>query len=374
MKTKFSYLTLSVMALLLVFSGCSNSEDGETVDNTKAKSVLLKLGKSTPTTHSVGAPIVDGDDVILHSGNLYFVNASGAILKHYTITSSQPSATNINMTDALAGTPITNLPGNTDRVYVVGNTSGLPTSGNISTVQDFLSQVTSQHDIEDVNLYGSGGLVPPISPLTAYTCTVDLKPTVARIELTDITAASTSVITGFDVDGIFVDNYYSQASVGGSVDVDDFVENGAFAAKFNNLTTQYPVGLKPAIYDFYDPALSASTRVAKPAGTGTVWGYNLFASATGSAVPRVIIRLSSIATNDQSVYPSPQFITIKGLKAVSGGASLTGIKSGEVYRIAAGALTFKETDLSPIPNLNLMDIEVTVNLVDWTVVGVTPEL
>lgn len=101
----------------------------------------------------------NGTDVVLQSGDLYFVNASGAILKHYTITSSTTSATNINMTEAHNGASITNLPGNTEMVYVVGNTSGLPTSGNISTVQEVVLQVESQNDIEDANLYGSGPLV-----------------------------------------------------------------------------------------------------------------------------------------------------------------------------------------------------------------------
>lgn len=209
MKKKFSYLTLSVIVLLLGFSSCSNGEDSESVDNAKPKSVFLKLGKSTATTHSVSSPVANGADVVLQSGDLYFVNASGAILKHYTITSSTTSATNINMTEAHNGASITNLPGNTEMVYVIGNTSGLPTSGNISAVQEVVLQVESQDDIEDVNLYGSGLLVDPVSPATAYTCEVDLKPTVARIELTDITAAG--VITDFKVEGIFVDNYFSQA-------------------------------------------------------------------------------------------------------------------------------------------------------------------
>lgn len=372
MKKKFSYLALLAIVLLLGFSGCSNSEDTEPVDNANPKSVFLKLGKSTVTPHSVSTPVSNGTDVVLQSGDLYFVNASGAILKHYTLTSSTTSATNINMTEAHNGASITNLPGNTEMVYVIGNTSGLPTSGNISTVQEVALQVESQDDIEDVNLYGSGLLVDSVSPATAYTCEVDLKPTVARIELTDIT--SNGVITDFKVDGIFIDNYFSQALVKGSVTGTDFVENGAVAAAFNDETSEYPAGLKPAIYDFYDPALSASTKVAKPAGTGTVWAYNLFASSTGSAVPRIIIRLSDIVTSDGSIYTAPQFITVKGFKAVSGGASLTSIESGKIYKIAAGALTFNDTDLSPIPNLSLIDIEVTVNLVSWTVVGVTPEL
>lgn len=371
MKTKISYLTLSILALLMSFNGCSNGDDTEDVDK-QPKSVFLKLGKSGSSLRSVGTPVGDGDDVVLQSGNLYFVNSSGAILKHYTLTTTAASATNINITDAESGALITNLPGNTFAVYVVGNTSGLPSSGNISAVKEYLLQVASQDDIEDVNLYGTNTLTPPVLPNTFYTSEIDLNPTVARVELTDITASG--VITSFKVDGIFIDNYYKQAVVDGSVDVADFVENGAFAAPFGDESAEYPAGQKPAIYDFYDPALTAVSKVAKPASTGTIWAYNLFASSTGSTVPRIIIRLSDIQTNDLSTYTSPQFVTIRGFKAVSGGASLTSIKSGEIYNIAAGALTFKETDLSSIPNLSPIDVEVTVSLATWSVVGVTPEL
>ncbi|WP_303882374.1 hypothetical protein, partial [Dysgonomonas mossii] len=142
------------MALLMSFNGCSNGDDTEDVDK-QPKSVFLKLGKSGSSLRSVGTPVGDGDDVVLQSGNLYFVNSSGAILKHYTLTTTAASATNINITDAESGALITNLPGNTFAVYVVGNTSGLPSSGNISAVKEYLLQVASQDDIEDVNLYGN---------------------------------------------------------------------------------------------------------------------------------------------------------------------------------------------------------------------------
>lgn len=372
MKTKLSYLVLLSMVILFGFNSCSNDKETESEDQTKPKSVFLKLGKSSTSTRSEGVPIASGTEVILESGDVYFVNASGAILKHYTVTNSPSNATNINITEAQTGASISNLPGSTEAIYIVGNTSGLPTFGNITSVQASLLQVASQGDIEKINLYGTGILVDPISPSTVYTCEVTLAPTVARIELTNITASG--VITDFKVDGIFIDNYYKQASVAGSVNISNFVENGAVASIFNNLSTQYPLELKPVIYDFYSPALSANTKIAKPAGTGTVWGYNLFATSAGSTVPRIVIRLSDIVTNDGSLYANPQFVTVRGFKTASNGTSLASIKSGNIYNITAGALTFKETDLSPIPNLSPIDVEVTINLVTWTVVGITPEL
>lgn len=372
MKTKFSYLTLLVIPLLLGFYSCSNNEDGEGVDSKEAKSVFLKISGSTPSTYSEGDPVGNNSTVGFTSGDLYFVNEGGAILKHYTLSSNATNSTNINITTAQGGTEIANLPGSTRAVHIVGNTPGLPVTGNISAVKAQVLEVSAQEDIEEVNLYGSGLLVAPVSPLTVYTCEVTLNPTIARIELTNITGSG--VISNFNVDGIFIDNYYKEATVEGTVDAPDLISNGASAGPFNNETTEYPANLKPSIYDFYTSGLSAVSKIAAPATSGDVWGYNLFASSAGSAVPRIIIRLSNIQTSDGSIYSSPQFITVRGFRTVSGSAPLANIKSGEIYNIGAGALTFKETDLAPIPNLSLIDVNVEVTLATWTVVDVTPEL
>lgn len=224
-----------------------------------------------------------------------------------------------------------------------------------------------------MNLYGTNTLT--LVSGSNYSSAVTLKPTVARIELTNIT--SSGVITGFQVDGIFIDNYYSQGSVGGTVVGGNLVNNGSVAATFTDNSSAYPTAVKTSLYDYYTTGLAAVTKIAKPATAGNVWGYNLFGNTAGSgsgsfAVPRIIIRISNITTNDLSTYSSPQFITVKGLK--SSGTSLTSLDAGKIYNIGAGALTFKETDLAPIPNVSAINVTVTVTLATWSVVAVTPEL
>lgn len=370
MKTKFVYLILSAMVLLLGFSNCSSKEEIEGEDSTETKSVFLKINKEAPITYSEESPVGSSSTVGFNSGDLYFVNAAGAILKHYTLSSSLTSGTNISLTDIQAGKIISNLPGQVAAVHVVGNTSGLPTSGNISTVKATALQITSQSDIAEVNLYGSA--IPTPTSGNSYNCAITLKPTVARIELTDMT--STGEITGFRVDGIFIDNYYSEATADGSVDSGDLKSNGSVPATFTDNSVAYPTALKTIAYDYYTSGITASSQVAAPATSGDVWAYNLFANTTvgAFAVPRIIIRLSNITTNDGSTYASPQFITIKGLK--DSGVSLTAIEAGKVYNIGAGAFSFKETDLTPAPNMNAIDVTVTVTLATWTIVDVTPEL
>ncbi|MFV0420352.1 MAG: hypothetical protein ACK5KT_16700 [Dysgonomonas sp.] len=369
MKTKFKYLALVATALLLGFSNCSNDDetDGNS-GNSTPKSVYLKIGNE-PTTYAEGSPVANATTVGFSSGDLYFVNGSGAILQHYTLSTAATSATNINLAAIQAGELISNLPGSVSAVHVVGNTPALPTSGNISAVKAAALQVTSQGAIATVNLYGTNTLT--LVSGNQYTSAITLKPTVARIELTDITASG--VVTGFQVDGIFVDNYYSQAAADGSVLPANLVSNGPSTTAFDDATTEYPATLKPTIYDWNASGLGTLTGlVCAPTTAGNVWGYNLFATSTGSAVPRIIIRLSNITTSDGSTIAGTQYITIKGFSET--GTPLTGIEAGKVYNIGAGNFTFTESDLTITPNLTTIDVTVTVTLATWSVVNITPDI
>ncbi|MFT4222126.1 hypothetical protein [Dysgonomonas sp.] len=373
MKTKFNHLALVAIALSLGFSNCSNNDNPDDGNGKENKSVFLKISGGKVSTYAENSPATDGATVGFGSGDIYFVNASGAILVHYTLSSSATNLTtgNIALDDITAGQLISNLPGQVTAIHVFGNASGLPATGNISTVKATLKQVTSQGTLASVNLYGTTSTLTPVSG-NDYTATISLKPTVARIELKDIT--STGVITGFRVDGIFIDNYYYQAAVDGTVVVGNLVNNISDATLFLDNSSAYPTARKTFVYDYFSSGITATSQVATPANISNVWAYNLFAN-TGSgsfAIPRIVIRLSNIATNDLSTYTNPQFITVKGLK--DGSTSLTSIDAGKVYNIGAGALTFKESDLTPAPNMGAIDVTVTVTLAEWEVVSVTPEL
>lgn len=379
-KMKFKYAVLTAVTFLVAFTGCSNDDEkGGTANNTP-KSLFIKISNDAPATYAEGA-VQGAAAVTFSSGTLYFTDAAGVIVDYYTISSAATSTTNIDIAALTgAGETIQDLPGETKDVYVVGNTTGLPVSGNISAVKSKLLQVYSQATITNVNLYGMGTI--PATPTTPavpgvsndlYSVSLTLAPTVARFELTDITA--TGEITGFEVAGIFVDSYYSQAAIDGTVDVANLKINGTNAPAFDNETAEYDVALKGPIYDWYTIPLAAVSNVATPA-TGSVWGYNVFAAAgpTGSTVPRIIIRLKNITATPASgiTFPDDQFLTIRGFK--NAGTALEVIKAGEVYNIGAGVFTFDETNLTSVPNISLIDVAVNVTMASWVPVAVTPEL
>lgn len=375
MKTKFRYLTFLAVSLFLGFTSCSNDEATGGEENNEPKSLFLKISNGDITTYGTGPTVVDNADIDFSGGIIYFVNSDGMILKHYTLTVNATSETNINFSDIQDGTTIENLPGSVSSVYVVGNYTGSPslaTSGNISAVTNKVLTVASQHDIENVNLYGTNTIVAVGSTEpNKYTCAINLRPTVARIELTDITASG--VITSFKVDGIFIDNYYSQATINSTLEIENLQDNGTTSGDFMGGSTVYPASLTPAIYDYYTSPLESASKVVALADDD-VWRYSLFAKTIGSEIPRIIIRLSEIETTPESdiTISGTRFITIRGFK--SGSTSLSVIKSGEIYNIGAGDLVFDESNLAITPNEAKIEVEVTIALAKWKVVPITPEL
>ncbi|HML64738.1 MAG TPA: hypothetical protein PKC55_07930 [Dysgonomonas sp.] len=375
MKTKFRYLTFLAVSLFLGFTSCSNDDATGGEENNEPKSLFLKISNGDIATYGTGPTVVDNADIDFSGGIIYFVNSDGMILKHYTLTVNATSETNINFSDIQDGTTIENLPGGVSSVHVVGNYTGSPsliTSGNISAVTNKVLTVASQHDIENVNLYGTNTIVSvgPTEP-NKYTCAINLRPTVARIELTDITASG--VITSFKVDGIFIDNYYSQATINSTLEMVNLQDNGTTSGDFVGGSTVYPASLTPAIYDYYTSPLESASKVVALADDD-VWRYSLFARQAGSEIPRIIIRLSEIETTPESniTISGTRFITIRGFK--SGSTSLSVIKSGEIYNIGAGDLVFDESNLAITPNEAKIEVEVTIALAKWKVVPITPEL
>lgn len=367
MNLKFKHIAIALVALLLGFASCSSENDGP-VAGDNLRTVFLKINNQ-PVTYAVSSPQT-ATPVTFTSGNLYFTNSAGNILKHYTISDAETTDTNIQMSElSNAGAAITNLPLEVTGVYVVGNTKDLPQTGPISGVQGKLLHVTSQTNIETVNLYGKQTTLTPAGE-NKFRATVSLTPIISRIELGEIKAGGT--IESFDVAGIFIDNYYEEATVDGQVG--DVVSNSTETTSFTDNSTEYPKKLYPAIYDWYADGLKSVNKTAAPAN-GNIWAYNLFA---GNSVPRMIIRLANIEVSEGSTpINGDRFITIKGFK--HNGVSLSRLEAGKVYRLGAGVdgegkIEIDDEDVQETPNISTIDVSVSIELAKWELVDVTPDI
>lgn len=382
MKTNFKYLAMATVASMAVaFTSCSNNDEPGNVESQQPKTLLLKIENGT-STRTVSDPQA-ATSVDFASGDLYFLAGNGDILQHYSLSTSATdlAAGNISIADITqAGSEITNVPGYTKSICILGNTTGAPTTGNISAVQEFAIGVNSQKDLSTVNLYGeSGALIRVLNQNDKFTCTVTVYPTTSRLEIPKLTASG--AITAYKVTGIFIDNYYSTVGAGKDVLSKDLVGGSITPADFVGGSTLYPAAID-GLYDYEATAGAGigvqtglvTTPVAAP--TTKVWGYNVLAG-TGVAdvakVPRIIIRLTGI-TGVSGVTPTDvKFITVRGLN--NNGTLLNSIFPGNVYHINGG-ITFDQNNLDDTPNKNInpINVNVTVTLATWQVVNVTPEL
>lgn len=353
MKIKSKYITLIIIIFLIGVCSCSKDDTldngdqdevpKEEVPKDNLKSISLKMSVE-PFTYSEGQSQTTVP-VDFNSGHLYLTNSEGAILKYFTITPSETSATNINL-GALTGTgaTIADLPEAITDVYVVGNSTVYNKAGPINSVKNQRISATSQKDIANLNLYGAAKF-DKVSGST-YTASVVLAPTVARIELNEIKASG--IITSFEVAGVFVDNFYSEATIEGKTNETKLIKNGDSATTFSDNSFEYPKTLKGSIYNWYSPALASVSKVVKPEDGGT-WGYHVFSDTI--SIPRIIIRLKNVKTIPGSgvTYNGDQFVTLNGLK-IEGVSSPT-IESGKIYN---RAITINESVVMSDPNTHLI--------------------
>jgi len=118
-----------------------------------------------------------------------------------------------------------------------------------------------------------------------------------------------------------------------------------------------------------------------------VWAYNLFADPYTDGYsyvnpwPRIIIRLTDVKLKNGYEYTEDQFLTVKGIKEAIHPAAKEvsdnkanvkskipakfAMEAGKIYKFTN--IRFNEGNLTPIPNISSLEIEVTVDIVYWAV-------
>ena len=369
-------ILFAAVAALFVFTSCNKDVPNDNVLSNETKSVYVKISGGVES-RAVGEAI-GTKPIVFNDGFIIFTNGT-AITKTFTIGTG---TTDIKVADLKAGTSIAGVPDYSTAIHVLGNVPSsitVNTAGDIDDVLEMIVTAQAQADnttgVDNIGLYGTGNITSSGSPLV-YSASFDVMPIGARIELTDLTASGH--ITGFQIDGIYINNYYPNAKLDGTIE-DAIVNNGDVVARYVGGSTAYPAALTPALYDY---AASGGIGVLtglvySPTATVTdIWTYNVLApsdvpaAATDNA-PHVIVRLSNITTDNGIVFNEDQFLTIK-LK--SGAALLTKLEAGKAYNFDAGVIVFDENNLTEKPETKTISVECKITLTDWTTVPVTPAL
>jgi hypothetical protein len=418
---------LMTAALLIGFSSCSKDDGPNNVDD-GPKSMTFSI--SGVSTKQVGPAVVHDSDVEFVEGILYLTDVSGIIIRHFTITDAPStfgttggapavSGQNIYITELKDGSTIIleQIPANVTTATLVGNNNAvLPTTGNISAVNQTLISVNDQlikEGVSSINLYASKaitktGVTPPINTDGHVLWQVDLvlRPTMARVELTDMYIGGLkpdgfqSRLVSYTVTGIFVDNYVNRAQVSGFTGVAatanaNWTNNSALNNVANwNITGSdwYTAANHEVVWDNVSKPIVVEDEVTLPtdpviitasATAGDVWGYNVFADAPSI---RMIVRLDNVWLNvdrvsevtglpigDEDINIGTQFVVITGFKHPgAAGANIPTFTAGDVYKTNAGSFWFDERNFVIDPNIQEIDLKVTVTVAKWKVVATEP--
>jgi len=386
MKTKFYSMLTAVLLLAVSFTGCGTGEDEE-IPFSETQSVLVKLDLLSGTkSRAVTSPTTSTTkELIFESGHVFFTAAAGSITKYYEIL-PDGGITNlanrkVTITDLTTGIEITDIPANSTDVYMIGNIPDdvdVPTTGNISVVQALAISVGTQNHSggsTKVSMYGAGDIVDG-STGDAKQAALDVEVIAGRIEMNKLTSSSSGNIDSYSVDAIYINCYYESIALDGSANPTTGVNNGGEISNYpiaeSGSGTPYD-GLK--LHDWHELSLESVTKEAVPA-TGKAWVYNLLAPTTkitsddAFALPHIIVRLNNIKlTSDDAAketYADPMYLTMR-LKDKDSGKEITSFDPGKIYQIEN--VVFDETNLYDTPEKATIDVNVTITLVDWTIVS-----
>lgn len=358
-------LILLAATAFALFS-CENGKDDE-LSEPKTKNVVVQFAPTVLTRATEGA-VTSGAKATISNYTIFFLDAAGNVVKGTKSGTSSP-------VDAVACTDV----GETAvSVYVVANASGvagLDLSGitvGSSTLVDIkkkVAEVSTQATITSVVLANSAKTdngkieVTNSAGTVTYAAAVEVAPVICRLEIGKI--EGTGDITGFKLEGIYIDGHAVKFNIGGGYDktVNDastHTKDGIYSIGVDNsLLTGYP-------NNFCDVAQisatgSSDTWTAAPSSS-KVWAYQLAADAP---MPKIIVKLSGVngVTGDK-------YVTVNSYKA--NGSVYTKLLPSTVYKIEK--ISFEVKNTAEVPNATEKEVSVTVSIKGWDVVNLTPEV
>jgi hypothetical protein len=377
---KHSFFNAALAAFVLSGLSACVSESLENAGQTADETVNLKF-VDEGFTRAVEAGVEAETTVAFTAGYALFVNSgSGLIVKVTELTADAPTSADITAgtkVQVSSSMTINKVSAGADKVYIIGNLpSGVlstapAVNATIASVNATSIAIATQADETKATLYGSANVTKSESSITA---TVALKAIDSRIEIGKISYSGT-YLTGWNLDGIFLDHYYPTMGVGGTANSDLFSEtvanNAAADLKYTDNVAPYLTAAAGILYDWNStPTAATGTPLAVAPASSKVWAYNALTPASNIAAnnPRIIIRLSSLTNADGSAYSGEtRYLTVKKFLDSSTNAEVT-FTQGKIYKIAN--LSFTDNNLAPIPNESSVTVSVSVTAMQWDVQNV----
>lgn len=355
---KFVALSLMTSA---IFVSCSN-ETEKVLDSTpKTVGLTLNLPKMSQTKQ-LGPQTLENQKVTI-SGPVIVKALStegGAVLNTYTLDASKFFGND--------GTPITmplEVNGTATYMTFEGNIDNETKTGDVNTRQ---GNATSS----SVRVTGGAAIVNAV-------CNIPVTPEMARVEVYGSIGTNFKNITGFTINGIYLNNVKDQ-------------RNSPALNKTTNTTdpswtTAYEVNGKKS--NLYTVFASPVTEIASVNSVEQADGYNFFPQDYAIAglkalaetkedaakySPHIIINVNYTPKNGTEI--KNKWLNVVALK--KGSSYFASFDKGAIYQLDLSSLTSIMDHINPPvtdePDPNAISVTVSVTVADWLIVPVQPEV
>ncbi len=411
---KIRTIAAFALAAMITLASCSKNENtGQNEDGTVSVKISFNYPDETPDTRVEGAAATAGT-ASFKPGHILFVTGSGLIDKHVGVyattgTAGSEQVTIADLTNA-AGSEvvISGISSSASTCYILSNDAPVFSGANAITgnlegqniSQLFSKQISvnainnASGTLDSVPMYGTGTVSPGTGSTatdeTPYTATVsvNINSLASRIQIGKFTAqdftpnssvpADVVKIKSFTVDGIYINDTYSEMNVASAViATGPQVDNGSTIANYSKTvgTTDYTTtsGIAHMLADEPFKVAAGTPLAATP--TLAYWTYNVFPKGT----PDIVVKLSNITytITTGGVEGSLQYLqsnsgiqwlTIDSYKKADNTA-LGDFEANNIYTLAN--IPFDFSDLTDVPYTTTLDVLVSVTMFDWVDVPIS---
>lgn len=391
---QFKVIAAVVLAGVMMASCAKDNENGVDKGLNGETAVKIQLTYNQGT-RAAGSAIADETPLDFTEGHIFFATAAGVIDKHVGVGNSAGSV-QVTKADLTGGEAvIEGISGSATKCYIlftdvnaqISSATGITgdlKGTNISAVKGAVIPVSNINDatgaVANVPLYGEGDVAVSTGQTIGgkdydAKVTVTINSLASRLQIGKISskvydytdassAAQTVTIDAFTVEGIYVNNFHQDMTVGSTAGtiIDSEDDADAYATTAGGVYATDGAGAK--LYDALGTA--ASGTPLNVAATG-VWAYNVFPTT----VPHVIIKLTDVkytdsATGTQVELPV-QYLTVQSFKYAAGhadaGNDVTAFAANNIYTL--GDIQFNYNDMTHVPYEETMAVLVEVQMMKW---------
>lgn len=412
---KKQFFTLMALAALGM-AGCAKESGGNGAVVNDVQMVVKIDAAGAAALRAIDTPATNAADDLKDAidftrSEVFVFGKTGTLAFHEPLSSSSVTSAGQDLsTLAEAGSTVfvvANLP--QDDYDALGTWAAVGTSKSGVTgyvMTRMVDQNTGTNSWKTVTLANDTGLVAAMGAVNngKADVAVNISPVVSRLELAAVTGgedSSGNEITEFQVQGVYVDDFFPRASLDGhgwsaagtsALEADkmkigtDVTKLAAWISATYNMGNENTVDWVSALVG--SPGLpTVSPDDTHTAGITELWGYNV----APDAVPRFIVKITGVkytadggVTENDDLAGDTFYLTVTGYTMPDGTFDsgdgqpdpITSFERAYVYRIgtAANPFEFNLDDLQVEPNTEGITLTAKVTVVGWTIKLPTAEL